>query len=103
MDDQELQEGEDEEQQGVPVAASWADTLQDQFGSVPWWILSAVIHLVILLLLSLITATMPAVEADETIIPMDLVKQEEPPPEEVKRRDIVENKKEIDMPDDVEH
>ena len=95
---------EDEDQEELPPpAAGWMDALQEQFGSVPWWIVSTVVHVIILLLTTLIVVSTPRAETTDTIIPMDLVKMEEKEEPEVKKRDVFEKEREIDMPEEVEH
>jgi hypothetical protein len=92
-----------EEEALPPPVAGWTDALQAQFGSVPWWVISAVIHVVIMLLLSLIVVSTPPLEASETIIPMEVAEtppEELPPPD---RRELFEREREIDMPDNLEH
>jgi hypothetical protein len=73
-----------EEEVLPPPSASWMDALQDQFGSVPWWVVSATVHVVILLLMTLIVVSKPPVDTTDIVIPMDLA-QEPPPEPEVKR------------------
>ena len=101
-DDDELLDEDDLEEE-MPPTASWLDAMTDQFGSVPWWVISTVVHVVILLLLTLVTVSTPQVEVSETIIPMDLVKMEEKEEPENKKRDLIEKEREIDMPEEVEH
>jgi hypothetical protein len=59
---------------------SWADALEEQFGSVPWWVVSAGVHVIVLLVLTLVTVSTPPVQVSETIIPLDVVQT--PPPEQ---------------------
>jgi hypothetical protein len=40
----------------IPMHASWLDALQDQFGNVPWWIASILMHLTFLLVLMMLGA-----------------------------------------------
>jgi len=84
------------EDEGLPPpSAGWTDALQAQFGSVPWWVISAVIHVVIMLLLSLVAVSAPQLEATETIIPMEVA--EEPPEEEPpQERDLFNQDREIE-------
>ncbi|MHC4503658.1 MAG: hypothetical protein ACYTFI_10160, partial [Planctomycetota bacterium] len=93
----------DEEEELPPPEASWADALQAQFGSVPWWVISAVVHVVLLLLLSLIVVSRQPLRTSDTIIPMEVAQrppeEEKPPPE----RDMFEREREIDMPENLEH
>ena len=93
----------DEEEELPPPEASWTDALQAQFGSVPWWVISAVVHIVLLLLLSLIVVSRQPMRTSDTIIPMEVAQR---PPEEEKpppRRDIFERQHEIDMDENLEH
>jgi len=86
-----------------PPSAGWTDALQAQFGSVPWWVISAVVHVVIMLLLSLVAVSTPQLEATETIIPMEVA--EEPPEEEElpPERDLFNQDREIEHETIVEH
>ena len=67
---------EDEEQEQVLVApsVSWADSLQEQFGSAPWWVISTVLHVIILMLMALITISVPDKDKDTTLILQDLMR-----------------------------
>jgi hypothetical protein len=77
------------------------DALQEQFGSVPWWIVSASLHVAVLLLMTLITISR-VTETTDTVIPMDVMRMEELP-EEHTRRDIFDSERAIDLPEIVEH
>jgi hypothetical protein len=46
----------------VIVRVSWVDALEEQFGSVPWWTVSALAHVVVLGLLSLMIVAQPVYE-----------------------------------------
>jgi hypothetical protein len=97
-DDEDMQEDEGP----PPPVAGWTDALQAQFGSVPWWVISAVVHVVIMLLMSLILVSAPPLVATETIIPMEVaeeVPEEEPPPRE---RELFEQDREIPLENVVE-
>ncbi len=105
MGEQDYYDEDDLPEDEMPLTreAGWADALQAQFGSVPWWVISAVVHVIMLLLLSLIVVTEPREETSDVIIPMDLAEEppeKEPPPAE---RKLFERERQIDMPDEVEH
>jgi len=38
---------------------TWTDSLQEQFGTAPWWVVSAGLHVLVLMLLTLVTVTFP--------------------------------------------
>ena len=101
-EDDEYMEGEEDEV--PPPSASWLDALQAQFGSVPWWVVSTTVHVVVLLLMTLIVVATPAPETTDAIIPMDLVKAEEPE-EEVTydEKPLFQQDRNIDMEEIVEH
>ena len=44
----------DEEEQGAPEEEGWLGSMQEQFGAAPWWVVSFVVHTVILFLTMLI-------------------------------------------------
>jgi hypothetical protein len=55
---------------------SLLDALQMQFGSTPWWVVSAVVHALIFLMATLIGVALPPPQMDEVLI-------ESPPPQKV--------------------
>jgi hypothetical protein len=57
----------------IVVEIPWTDALEEQLGSVPWWLLSAGGHAIVLLLLSLIVASQPLQEI--IIDPVDVAWQ----------------------------
>ncbi|MHC4252143.1 MAG: prenyltransferase/squalene oxidase repeat-containing protein [Planctomycetota bacterium] len=93
---------DDEEEEQLEGEASWVDALQDQFGSVPWWIISAVVHVAIIALMSLIMVSAPRVHSTETVIPME-VAQQAPDMEEIVERDVFTADRNVDVPENVEH
>ncbi len=99
-DDEELLDEEEEE--GLAREAGWADALQEQFGSVPWWVISTAVHIVVLVLLSLLVVSEDRMDTTDTIIPMDVAEQPPPLEEELNRDDISDRNVDIHE-DDVEH
>jgi len=99
MDDEMLDEEMEPESAGGP---SWLDSVQDQFGSAPWWVTSAIVH-IILVLLTMLFVISVADEEVKDILLMDTV--EKPPPPEVRseHRTIEPSKVEVDLPEIVEH
>jgi hypothetical protein len=85
----------------VVEAVGWMDALQEQFGSVPWWIVSASVHIAVLVLMALITIS-DTIETSDTIVPLQLNQQEELYEEDVPR-DIFESDRKIDDLEQVEH
>lgn len=66
----------------VAVArVSWTDALEEQFGNVPWWVMSALVHMAALFLAALITVSQPRDELAETVIKWGLVEECEYEPE----------------------
>jgi hypothetical protein len=64
--------------QAVGVEANWADALEQQFGQMPWWLASSVVHALVLAVLALVVVSSPK---EEELIPLDTVFVQ-PPPEE---------------------
>jgi hypothetical protein len=81
-----------------PPAVGWLDAIQAQFGSVTWWGVSAIVHVILLLLMSLIVVSQERMEMDETAVLMNLAEkppaEERPPPD---RRELFAQEREIDM------
>ncbi len=98
LDDEELEDGEELPEDG----ASWADALQEQFGSVPWWVISAMVHAVVLTLLSLIMVTRRQVRTTDTIIPMEPTEQA-PIVEQEKIHEVFESDRTVPLPEQVVH
>ena len=46
----------------VEFGTSWADALEDQFGRVPWWLVSAIVHALALCIFSIIVTSAPTRE-----------------------------------------
>jgi hypothetical protein len=70
-----------EEEAVETVAVGWMEALEQQFGSAPWWLVSVVVHMLVLLALGLIVASQPPLPATEVIIPItDFAKIVDPPP-----------------------
>jgi len=90
----------DERESALPTAG-WVETVQEQFGSVPCWVASAVVHVLVLMILALITVSTPVHETTEVVIPMDLVRMDEPEEYPELRRDVVRNDRQVDMPEEV--
>ncbi len=62
----------------VGVKAGIADALEEQFGRVPWWLVSTTLHVLVLAVLSLIVVSNPP---EEPFIPFEPAFVS-PPPEE---------------------
>jgi len=94
---------EDEEEQ-PEESASWFDALEEQFGSAPWWVISTVVHVIVLALMSLIIVARYKPDTTDVIIPMDLADQAElmDDPEPV-RDDYFQSDRNIDDEVIVEH
>ena len=93
---------DDEEEEQLVGEAGWVEALQDQFGAVPWWIISAVVHIVIIALMSLIMVSAPQLESTKVAIPMEVA--EDPPElEEIVERDVFTADRNVDVANNVEH
>ncbi len=83
-------ETEEEEEQVPAAQASWLDSLQQNFGAAPWWVISGSFHALVILLISLIGYAVLMSNEPDTVIVTNLEKQKEPPKvEEVKERTII--------------
>ncbi len=80
----------------LPIAeGDWASRIERRVGALPWWVISAVTHAVVFLLIALLaTAVAPAV-TDEVVIATDVVKQKPPEYDPNKKRDIFKNPKDV--------
>lgn len=81
------------------LSASWMDALQVQFGSVPWWLMSTMAHVIVIALMSLFVVSEPPLEKTEIFFP-DINHDKEVPetPEENSKDEFVtENAPEVQM------
>ncbi len=88
--------------EGVPVQgelplgeADWASRIERRVGALPWWVISAVTHAVVFLLIALLAAAVAPSATDEVIIATDVVKQKPPEYDPNKKRDIFKNPKDV--------
>ena len=88
---------------GGGYEVSWSDALQEQFGSVPWWVISSGVHVIVLLLLTLVTVSTPEIQADYEVITTDLIRPADPVEEPMPIRNMFKNnKKHVDLEEEVE-
>ncbi len=88
--------------EGLPVEGElplgegdWASRIERRVGALPWWVISAVTHAVVFLLIALLaTAVAPSV-TDEVVIATDVVKQKPPEYDPNKKRDVFKNPKDV--------
>jgi len=84
------------EAEGVQVfEADMATRIERRVGTLPWWMISAIVHTVLFLLATLLSVAMPPPQVDEVTISTDMVKREEPKYDEKKQRDIFKRQNEI--------
>jgi hypothetical protein len=76
-----------EAQEGTPVeegevafaGVGWTEALEAQFGSAPWWLVSVVLHMVVLLALGLVVVSQPPLEITDVIKTIDFIPDVDPP------------------------
>jgi len=83
---------------------TWSEVLQEQFDRAPWWVISASVHAVILLLMTIITVTSGPKPVEAVVIVTEW-KQEKPPelaptdpPDIWKRREVPSDEPVVDNP-----
>ncbi len=83
--------------------ADWSTRMEHRVGALPWWVISAVTHAVVFLLIALLaTAVAPSV-TDEVVIATDVVRQKPPEYDPNRKRDIFKNPKEVQAETQVEN
>ncbi len=102
MGEEDYYEEEAEEFVAAP-GVSWVDSLQEQFGAAPWWVISTVIHVVILMAMALITISVPDKDKDSTLIVQDMQPKQKDEYDPELARDIFKNPKEVPADEIVEH
>jgi hypothetical protein len=73
----------------------WTTRIEQRIGALPWWVISAVVHTVLFLLVTLLSVAVPAPQTDEVAIVSDVAEKKEPEYDEKKKRDIFKNTAEI--------
>jgi len=104
--DLEAQEAEAAEEELQPEESmSFLDALQLQFGAVPWWVISSIVHAIIIVLFSYLTYTIvnAVATAEIPIADYDQKDKEEEEYDKHKKRDVFKRdempmKKEIEKP-----
>jgi hypothetical protein len=81
----------------------FASRIEQRVGALPWWVISAVVHAVLFLLITLLAVALPRPEQDEVIISTDVAKEKPPEYDEKKQRDIFRNPNEIQHETKVEN
>jgi hypothetical protein len=81
----------------------WAARIEQRVGALPWWVISAVVHAVLFLLITLLAVALPNPEQDEVVISTDVAKEKPPEYDEKKQRDIFRNPNEIQHETKVEN
>jgi hypothetical protein len=96
---QEVQSQLPEEQlaaEGLPAYdADWTTRLEQRVGALPWWVISAVVHAVLFLLVTLLSVALPPPQVDEVTITSDVARKKEPEYDPKKKRDIFKNPHEV--------
>ena len=82
---------------------TWAKLMREQWERAPWWMISAAVHAVILMLMTIVTVATNERKVDEVVITTDLAKKKEPEYDETKIRDIFRNTKEVEAEEIVEN
>jgi len=82
---------------------SWSEIMREQWERAPWWMISAAIHAVVLMLMTIFTVATAKNATDEVVILTDLAKKKEPEYDEKKIRDIFKNTKEVEADEMVEN
>ncbi|MCK6471423.1 MAG: terpene cyclase/mutase family protein [Planctomycetes bacterium] len=85
--DEELLDEELEEEEGAG-GGGFLDSLSDQFGSAPWWVISGAFHGLMILLVFLIGMVVMQAKQDSVVIATSLEKPVPPEYDEKKERDI---------------
>jgi hypothetical protein len=83
--------------------ADWATRLEQRVGALPWWVISAVVHSVIFLLVTLLSVALPPAQMDEVTIMSDVARKKEPEYDPKKKRDIFKNPQEVKAENQVEN
>jgi hypothetical protein len=81
-----------------PLAAlegDWATRLQARFGATSWWAISAVVHVVLLLLVGLVAVALPPPQPKEVVFRSDVNEARKPEYEEKKKRDVFRSAQEV--------
>ncbi|MHC4914293.1 MAG: hypothetical protein ACYTGB_02285, partial [Planctomycetota bacterium] len=81
----------------------WSTGIEERMGHAPWWVISCVVHAVILLLAMLLGVSLPPPQMDEVIITTDVVQREEPEYDEKEKRDLFRNPQEVKHETQMEH
>ncbi len=80
----------------LPIAeGDWASRIERRVGALPWWVISAVTHAVVFLLIALLATAVAPTVTDEVVIATDVVKQKPPEYDPNKKRDIFKNPKDV--------
>jgi len=78
----------------------WA--LQVQLGSAPWWVVSAIVHIVLVFITMLFVVSVQEQESEETLY-LDTIEKEPPPVIPRRMSSLVARQIEVDLPEIVEH
>jgi hypothetical protein len=73
----------------------WSGDVTRRIGSMPWWVISSIVHAVLFLLAALITVSVPAAKSNSIIIRSSIMKKEKPKYDPNKKRDIFKQPTEI--------
>jgi len=81
----------------------FATRLEQRVGALPWWVISAVVHAVLFLLVTLLGVALPPPSRDEVSITTDLARRPEDQYDEKKKRDIFKNPQEVEDENQIEN
>ena len=87
----------------IMAGKPWSEVLREQWERAPWWMISAAVHAVVLMLMTIFTIATANQPADEIVILTDLAKKKDPEYDEKKIRDIFKNTKEVEADEMVEN
>ena len=90
--------GAEEEVVTETVQVGWTEALEQQFGAAPWWLVSAVLHMLVLLALGLVVVSRPPLQMTEEILTIVPTVAE---PQTTEDEDIVPSETEEDITEDV--
>ncbi len=96
LKEEELLDEEELEEEVPPSGEGFLDSLSNQFGAAPWWVISGTFHVLVILLISLIGYAVLRDTGDDSIIVTDLEKAKPPEYDEKKPRDVFKNPVNLD-------
>ena len=90
------------EEAPAPATGDFLDSLQDQFGSAPWWVISAVVHTIILIVLAFVVLVSKMPQPNRRVVEQTVPPRPQPERPPRRERALFKSERTIDMPA-VEH